>query len=241
MATEIKEQLLERFRAYLDEPPDLTPDEAGVAERRTDLYALFTELVAIKTEVRLESRQLKTAMDDFRAVFATLQTSQSQLGQELDRAHQRTPDHQWAMLKPVLLDLVELRDRFEAGLRVLQNYRPTFWVRLLGRRRRERDLLHAMTQGQDISLRRLDQLLNAHQVIPLDAEGKKLDPHTMRAAELDERPDVPNGVVTEELRRGYLWRGELLRLAEVKVNRRTEPVVDAAPAEDPPTEHAEQE
>ena len=97
-----------------------------------------------------------------------------------------------------MLDLVELRDRFEAGLRVLNHYRATLWVRLLGRRRRERDLLQAVAQGQDISLRRLEQLLNAQQVVALPAEGQPLDPHTMRAAELDQRPDLDNGIVTEE-------------------------------------------
>ena len=229
MDSEIKQQLLERFRAYLDEQPEAAPDE--LAENRTDLYSLFSELVALKNEVRLESRQVKTVLDEFRAVFETLQTSQGQLSNELDRARNAVPDQQRAALKPVLLELVELRDRFEAGLRVLHNYHPTLWVRVLGRRRRERNLLQAIAQGQDISLRRLDQILNAQQVIPLAAEGQPLDPHTMRAAELDERPDLANGIVTEELRKGYLWRGELLRLAEVKVNRRPEP-----PAENPNTE-----
>ena len=229
MDSEIKQQLLERFRAYLDAQPEAAPDE--LTENRTDLYSLFSELVALKNEVRLESRQVKTALDEFRAVFATLQTSQSQLGNELDRARNTVPEQRRAALKPVLLELVELRDRFEAGLRILQNYRPTFWVRLIGRRRRERDLLQAVTQGQNISLRRLDQILSAQQVVALDAEGQPLDPHNMRAAELDERPDLANGIVTEELRKGYLWQGELLRLAEVKVNRRPEP-----PAENPNTE-----
>ena len=231
MDTETTERLLDRFRAYLDEQPEAVPSEAGKSHRRTDLYSLFAELVALKNEVRLESRQVKTVLDEFRAVFETLQASQSQLGNELDRAHHAVPEQRRATLKPVLLELVELRDRFEAGLRVLQNYRPTLWVRWLGRRRRERDLLQAVAQGQDISLRRLDQILNAQQVVALAAEGKPLDPHTMRAAELDHRPDLANGIVTEELRKGYLWQGELLRLAEVKVNRRPEP-----PAENPNTE-----
>ena len=230
MDSEIKQQILERFRAYLDEQPEAAPDE--LAENRTDLYSLFSELVALKNEVRLESRQVKTVLDEFRAVFETLQTSQGQLSNELDRARNAVPDQQRAALKPVLLELVELRDRFEAGLRILQNYRPTFWVRLLSRRRRERNLLQAIAQGQDISLRRLDQILNTQQVIPLAAEGQPLDPHTMRAAELDHRPDLANGVVTEELRKGYLWRGELLRLAEVKVNRRPEPPAEHPKAED---------
>ena len=238
MDTETRERLLEQFRTALETLPDAP--EADEAGRRTDLYSLFAELVALKNEVRLESRQVKTVLDEFRAVFETLQTSQAQLGNELERARSAVPEQQRAALKPLLLELVELRDRFEAGLRVLNQYRPTLWVRWLGRRRRERDLLHAVAQGQDISLRRLDQLLNAQQVVALAAEGKPLDPHTMRAAELDHRSDLANGIVTEELRRGYLWQGELLRLAEVKVNRRPEPVAEPPPPEpernEPPAE-----
>ena len=237
MDSETKESLLERFRAYLDQQPDGIPVAPGEDARPTDLYSLFTELVALKTEVRLESRQVKTALDEFRAVFETLQTHQSQLGSELERARNAVPEQRRATLKPVLLELVELRDRFEAGLRVLQNYRPTVWVRWLGRRRRERDLLHAVAQGQDISLRRLDQILNTQQVSALATQGRPLDPHTMRAAELDRRSDLANGIVTEELRKGYIWQGELLRLAEVKVNRQPEPTAagDAPRATDNPS------
>ena len=172
MDSAIKEQLLERFRVYLDQQPEL-PADPGEDERRTDLYSLFSELVALKNEVRLESRQVKTVLDEFRAVFETLQASQNQLGGELDRAHHAVSEQRRAVLKPVLLELVELRDRFEAGLRVLQNYRPTLWVRWLGRRRRERDLLQAVTQGQDISLRRLEQILSAQQVVALATEDRQ--------------------------------------------------------------------
>jgi len=233
MDIETREQLLERFRAYLDELPDAALAEPGEENRQTDLYSLFAELAALKTEVRLESRQVKTAFDEFRAVFETLQASQSQLGGELDRARAALPAQRRAALKPVLLELVELRNRLEAGLHVLQNYRPTVLSRLFGLGQRERALLQAITQGQDISLRRLEQLLNHQQVTALAVLDQPLDPHTMRAAELEQRSDVGNGIVTEELRRGYLWQGELLRLAEVKVNRQPEPPTASIP---PPTE-----
>jgi len=236
MDTETKEQLLDRFRAYLDKLPEATPVESAETDRRTDLYSLFAELAALKNEVRLESRQVKTALDEFRAVFETLQASQTQLGGELDRARAALPEQRRAALKPVLLELLELRDRLEAGLRVLQNYRPALLARLLGAGRRERALLRAITEGQDISLRRLDQILNTQQVAALNVQGQPLDPHTMRAAELDQRPDLANGIVTEELRKGYLWQGELLRLAEVKVNRRPEP-----PAGEQVLENSEQQ
>lgn len=86
MDSETKESLLERFRAYLDKRPDTVAVEPGEANRQTDLYSLFTELAALKTEIRLESRQVKTALDEFRVMFETLQTRQSQLGSELERA-----------------------------------------------------------------------------------------------------------------------------------------------------------
>jgi molecular chaperone GrpE len=228
MDHETTERMLDRFRAYLEETPESGPvDETDAAVgRRTDLYSLFAELAALKNEVRLESRQVKTALDEFKAVFETLHASQNQLTGELDRARAALPEQRKAGLRPVLLELLELRDRLEAGLRALQNYRPSLLGRLGGR---EPALIQAVTQGQDISLRRLEQILSAQQVVALAALGQPLDPHTMRAAEVEHRSKVANGVVTEELRKGYLWQGELLRLAEVKVNRQPEP-----PAEPPP-------
>jgi molecular chaperone GrpE len=235
MNIETKEQLLERFRVYLDELPDAAPAEPGEENRRTDLYSLFAELVTLKNEVRLESRQVKTVLDEFRAVFETLQASQAQLGGELERARAALPEQRRVALKPVLLELVELHDRLAAGLRALQSYRPTVLGRLLGLGRRERAVLQAIAQGQDISLRRLEQLLNSQQVTALAVLGQPLDPHTMRAAEVEHRNDVGNGIVTEELRTGYLWQGELLRLAEVKVNRRPEPPAAIIPPSTEPS------
>ena len=204
MDTETKQHLLERFRVYLDELPETALAEPNEENRRTDLYSLFAELVALKNEVRLESRQVRTALDEFKSIFDTLQTSQSQLGGELNRARAALPEQRRAALKPLLLELEELRDRLDAGLRVLQSYRPSLLGRLAGR---ERTLFQAVAQGQEISLRRLDQLLGAQQVVALPVQGQPLDPHTMRAAELDQRPDLANGIVTEELRKGYLWQG----------------------------------
>jgi molecular chaperone GrpE len=218
MDTATKELLLNRFRAYLDELPETAPaEQPDTEQRQTDLFSLFTELAALKNEVRLESRQLKTALDEFRAVFDTLQTSHGQLSDALERARAAQQEQRRTVLRPLLLELLELHDRLEAGLQALQNYRPSA---LPWSHKREKALIAAVGQGQEISLRRLEQLLNARQVSALEACGKPLDPHTMRAAEVEQRTEVDNGIVTEELRKGFTWEGELLRLAEVKVNKR---------------------
>ncbi|MFO1431889.1 MAG: nucleotide exchange factor GrpE [Candidatus Competibacteraceae bacterium] len=218
MDTDTKEQLLSRFRAYLD-----SVEETAVSEVETgwtDLYSLFTELAALKNEVKLESRQVKTALDEFKAVFTTLDANQTQLNDALERARTALQEQRRSLLRPLLLDLVDLRDRLEAGLQAVRNYRPSrpFWLH-----RREKTLLAAVEQGQDISLRRLEQLLHAQHVVPLEVLDRRLDPYTMRAADIDQRPELEDGVVTAELRKGFNWEDELLRVAEVKVNRRSEP------------------
>jgi molecular chaperone GrpE len=42
----------------------------------------------------------------------------------------------------------------------------------------------------------------------------------MRAVEMDSQPHLENGIVTGELRKGFLWEEDVLRLAEVKVNKK---------------------
>jgi len=217
MDTVNKELLINRFRAYLDELPEAAAEQPDSEQRQTDLFSVFTELTALKNEVRLESRQVKTALDEFRAVFATLHTSHEQLNDALERARAALQEQRRALLRPLLLELLELRDRLEAGLQALRAYRPSLLSRVS---KRGKAFIAAVGEGQEISLRRLEQLLNAQNVGALEARGKPLDPHTMRAAEVEQRTDLDNGIVTEELRQGFTWEGELLRLAEVKVNKR---------------------
>ena len=92
MNTESKEQLLERFRAYLDEA-ELETVSAYAADEHADLFSLFIELGALKNEIKLESRQLKKALDEFRAVFDTLQTSHQQLSTELEHTRSAQQEH----------------------------------------------------------------------------------------------------------------------------------------------------
>jgi molecular chaperone GrpE len=42
----------------------------------------------------------------------------------------------------------------------------------------------------------------------------------MRAVEVESDHQLRNGIVTEELRKGFMWDKELLRIAEVKVNKK---------------------
>jgi molecular chaperone GrpE len=70
-----------------------------------------------------------------------------------------------------------------------------------------------------MTLRRLEQLLACYQISPLEALNKPLDLHCMQAVEVEYQPQLKNGIVTGELRKGFMWEEEVLRQAEVKVNK----------------------
>ena len=119
MDDSIKEKLLDRFRAYLDtvdgepEPPDQTGEG-------TDLFSVFVELAALRSEVRTESRLVKEALDQFRSVFDTLQASHGTMEQELKRAQAEALEQSRSVLRPLLLDVIDIRDRLVAGLKLPQ-------------------------------------------------------------------------------------------------------------------------
>jgi molecular chaperone GrpE (heat shock protein) len=73
-----------------------------------------------------------------------------------------------------------------------------------------------------ISLRRLDELLARYHVYAIQTVELPLDPATMHASAVESHADKSDGTVLHEVRKGYTRRDELLRVAEVVVNKRQE-------------------
>ena len=214
MKTDLKEQLLESFRDYLD---DVDEPQGDVAEAEIpDLYSLFSALEALKTEVRLESRQVKSSLDQFRELLDELQNHKRHLESELERCKRETQQARVQGQRDLLLGIIELRDRIEAGLRSASRYRPDLLARVSQRNTR---FFNSLSEGQEITLRRLDDLLRSYQVQPIEAIGSPLDPHSMRVHSVKHEPQYENGQVIEEIAKGYRRGEDILRTAEVIVNK----------------------
>ncbi len=74
-----------------------------------------------------------------------------------------------------------------------------------------------MMEGLQNIYQKLLALLETQEVRPFDSQGRAFTPDLHEAVALAKRKDVEQGTVVEELRRGYLWRSELLRPAQVRV------------------------
>jgi molecular chaperone GrpE len=220
----IRENLLSRFVAYLD---GLDHDESGEAlagtaeeaSEEADLFSIFVELAGLRNEVRTQSRIVKEALDRFRSVFDTLQASHATLEQELKRARADAHDRERTLLKPLLLDIIDVRDRLAAGLKPALAAPPRRWYERLLPQKRAAEA-EAWREGTRMTLRRVDRLLADQHIAVIQTVGHPLDPRYAAAVATVADPSAADGIVVEEVRAGFLWQGELLRLAEVIVARR---------------------
>ena len=209
-----REALTAQFQAFLEN----LEEESSPDTRQTppDLFTLLTELAALKNEVKLESRQVKAALDQFRDLFDTLR--QSNAGSEEERtrrlAAEQTNRDAWE--RGLMLEMVELRDHLQAGLSQAQHYRPGWWARRGG----EGDFAQGMAEGMNINLRRFDNILTRRGVRPIETLNKPFNPRFMHVVEVEQHSDREAGVVVGEIRAGYTHKGRLMRPAEVIVNKK---------------------
>ena len=75
-------------------------------------------------------------------------------------------------------------------------------------------------KGVEMILAHLYELLKRHGVKPLDAGGKKFDPHYHEALMQVDDAAVPEHTVLEELQKGYLLNDRVIRTAKVKVSKK---------------------
>jgi molecular chaperone GrpE len=210
-----KDRLIEEFRACLD---DWAGDESEEDSAPVDLHTLLAEMAALKNEIRLESRQFKTMLEEMRQFGEALREQNERLNRDLERVREQAAAGKRQAERGLLLGLLDLRDRLAAGVDAGGARRPSFLARLLPAETR---FAQSLVRGQTLTLRRVDELLAEHQVRAFDAIGQMLDPHRMRAVGAETAPDKPDGQVLHIVRHGFHHHGELLRAAEVIVNKRT--------------------
>lgn len=220
MATVDNEQLVQQFRNYLEKA---SADQKELSEK-LDLFSFYSEIIALKNEVKIESRLIKQGLDDFKETATLIKQGIAGLNSQVRKSEQdqeHTADT--ANLTPLLHGLIDLYDRIQASLHALPEKRTEGLLFRLGFCRSNDDkVIRSMREGQSMLLERILALLAGCGVIPIKAVGRRFDPQTMRAVGTDSLPEVDDGLVSAERRTGFTWNGEVLRPAEVRVNRTTD-------------------
>ena len=138
------------------------------------------------------------------------------LQQEQAQRRKEAADLKASSIRPLLHGILDIRDRLERGIKAAEEIHPPWLVRLS----RGDAWKEKFVEGQKMTVRHLDRLLASYGVSPIEAVGGSFDPFRMKALEVEKREDLPSGFVIEEIRKGFLLGEEILRPAEVKVNKR---------------------
>ena len=76
----------------------------------------------------------------------------------------------------------------------------------------------SLMEGVEMTLKKLRKVLEQEGVTPIESpEGKVFDPTRHNAVAAEEQNDVPDGTVLEEIRKGYMMNGKVIRPTIVKV------------------------
>ncbi|MGA2680723.1 MAG: nucleotide exchange factor GrpE [Candidatus Bathyarchaeia archaeon] len=149
------------------------------------------------------------------------------LEQQLDCERKRAEDY-LSRLKYLQADLENLKKRFERETEQVKNYcNERLIINLLdivdelelavenGEISTSPD---ALIEGVEMTLKKLRKVLEQEGVSPIEnPEGKVFDPSRHNAVAAEQRDDVTDGTVLEEIRKGYVMRGKVLRPSIVKV------------------------
>jgi molecular chaperone GrpE len=155
------------------------------------------------------------------------QPSVDSLEQLLDCERKRSEDY-LSRLKYLQADLENLKKRFDRETEQVKNYCNERLIINLLDIVDELELAvqngeistspEALLEGVEMTLKKLRKVLEQEGVTPIDnPEGKVFDPSLHDAVAVVQRDDVADGTVLEEVRKGYMMRGKVIRPSIVKV------------------------
>jgi molecular chaperone GrpE len=217
-------------------------DEVGIID-------LVREFTALRQELKLQTKSgrslveqtettvgaLKNAIDQFRAIDARLNQIATAAGKplaealadldealergqrEIERTRARIATEPVAALQRALDEL----HRKEPWIRrrMFRRYHSEV-VEIVARAGLERDdVFGAFVEGYGLIQKRLKRVMTTEQIERINCEGSVVDPEAMTVIDIVDDRTRPPGTVTKELRRGYTWKGRVLRFAEVQAVR----------------------
>jgi molecular chaperone GrpE (heat shock protein) len=169
-----------------------------------DLYTLLSEFISLKKQVQIQTREQSRnlqGLKDFNTFAGEGRQILDDLAMEDKLREETTAD--------ILQAFLDIRDSLVRGTAARTRVTAPF-VR--------QKKMHALLDGYQIALNKFDQALLRLETTPIPTTGRPFDPDTMAAVDTCHVPDMPQGVITQEISGGFVRRGKVLRHARVVVN-----------------------
>jgi molecular chaperone GrpE len=215
------DRLVEEFTALRHEVKLQTRSSRTLEERLEASLKLLAE--AAETFRSAASKNVSAGDKADKSLVAAL----AELDEALDRGREQWEKNAGQLIGPqasaLLTSLVDLHARLSwwqrrrAKTYHLQVCQQIEQMEEKAREERQA-LLEALLSGYALIQQRLARNMASADVIRIRTVGRTVDPDQMIVIEVVDGEGSP-GQVVEEIRRGYTWRGQLLRPAEVRAIR----------------------
>jgi len=217
-----KAKALADFQNWLvDLSDDASPSQVATLDT-CDLYTVLSEFSALRQEIKLQNREqhrairtLAETLDEYHKTSELFKDRSEGIALLEERI--RTSSVQDSE-KRTVIPFLDMRDALSRGLdsskRIFENksiLRPM------------PKGIESAIEGYEMAIRKFDRALASVQIFPLECIDKTFNPKTMKALGTKNIKGVKDGIVVEEMLTGFVRKNEVIRLAEVVVNK-TRPV-----------------
>jgi molecular chaperone GrpE len=149
-------------------------------------------------ELELQLEAEKKRSEDYLTRLRYLQADFENLRKRCDRQIQQVSQYSNERL---IIQLLEVVDELEMAVKNAQTNNSA----------------QTLIEGVQMTLKRMRKVLEQEGVTPIESKGKPFDPTKHNAIAAEERDDVENCVVIEEVRKGYMMKEKVIRPSIVKV------------------------
>jgi molecular chaperone GrpE len=213
-------QLVEAFTTLRHEVNLQTRSTRGLEDQTKALLPALAQ--AIDALRSVEPKETQAAWNAGKQLALAL----AELDEALERGHEQTERVVASLLDEPDDELLARLDELHAGQSWLSRLLHSRYFRRLRAKLAEpqplsdrQASLEALLDGYRLIQKRLAQSLQSVGITRIRAAGQPVDPEQMIVVEVVETDDLPAETVCDEIRAGYMWKGRLLRSAEVRATR----------------------
>ncbi|MGR3218628.1 MAG: nucleotide exchange factor GrpE [Candidatus Anammoxibacter sp.] len=201
------------FKSWLGElssPPDVV-----LSDETPDIYSFYEELSVLANEMRRGNRKSSESLSRFDNSVEELLNGVNDIKSRLallesDKNKERSTDP-----KQLIMSLVEIAERMGRMGRAID---APSRKGLFGFRNERKQSLENIKKGIDILVSHMESLLQKEGVERIKTVGSRFDPAKMIAVAAETIDNIPVNFVAEEISRGYMFDGNVVKFAEVKVS-----------------------
>jgi len=168
--------------------------EASMGEEREEPQEDADQVEALTKALDMEKKRSEE-------YFTRLKYAQADAENLKKRYERQMEDVRKYCTEPLIIELLDVVDELELAVKA----------------GRSANSAEAVTQGVEMTLKKLKKVLENHGVSPIECLGKPFDPSKHNAVAMTEKEDEEGCSIAEEVRKGYTMREKVIRPSVVKV------------------------